>query len=99
MAQSGHELVHCQCPLSGVKRTSQFALQMSDYDPKHPFAVSLYGLKTGCFEILCASIRPSIGTEQSIPEEVNYSKIVVCVPVMNEMQFLLPPEPRKSLKP
>ena len=25
MAQSGHELVHCTCPLSGVKQTSQLA--------------------------------------------------------------------------
>jgi hypothetical protein len=26
--------LHCQCPLSEVKRTSQFVLQMSAYDPK-----------------------------------------------------------------
>ena len=34
LAQSGHGLVHCTCPLSGVKRTCRFALQMSAYDPK-----------------------------------------------------------------
>ena len=34
MAQSGHELVHCTCPLLGVKRTCLFALQMSAFDPK-----------------------------------------------------------------
>ena len=34
LAQSGHELVHRTCPLSGVERTSLFALHMSAYDPK-----------------------------------------------------------------
>src|SRR5262245_31397500 len=32
LAQSGHSLVHCTCPLSGVKRTWLFALHMSAYD-------------------------------------------------------------------
>jgi hypothetical protein len=36
--------------------------------------------------ILCASIRPSIGTENLIPEEVNYSKITIRVTVMNPDQ-------------
>ena len=27
-------LVHCTCPLSGVKRTCRFALHMSAFDPK-----------------------------------------------------------------
>jgi hypothetical protein len=31
-------------------------------DPKRPFALSLYGLKTRRFEILCTGIRASIGT-------------------------------------
>ena len=34
LALSGHGLVHCTCPLLGVKRTCRFALQMSAYDPK-----------------------------------------------------------------
>src|SRR5262245_8401073 len=34
MAQSRHELLHCTCPLSGVKRTWRFALQMFAFDPK-----------------------------------------------------------------
>src|SRR5262249_33947209 len=44
------------------------------------------------------SIRPSIGTEDPIPEEMDHREIAVRVPVMNEMQFLFPPEPCKSLK-
>ena len=32
--QSRHRLVHCTCPLLGVKRTCRFALQMSANDPK-----------------------------------------------------------------
>jgi hypothetical protein len=32
LAQSGHQLLHCTCPLSGVKRTCPFALQMSAFD-------------------------------------------------------------------
>ena len=34
LARSGHETTSRQCPLSGVKRTCHFALQMSAYDPK-----------------------------------------------------------------
>src|SRR5215475_13148627 len=34
LALSGHELVHCACPLSGVKHTRRFALHMSAFDPK-----------------------------------------------------------------
>src|SRR5262249_22616913 len=34
LAQSGHWLVHCICPLSGGKRTCLFALHMSAYDPE-----------------------------------------------------------------
>jgi hypothetical protein len=39
LALSGHWLVHCTCPLSGVKRTCLFALQMSANDPKRTSAV------------------------------------------------------------
>jgi hypothetical protein len=48
--------------------------------------------------ILCTGIRPSIGTENLIPEEVNYTKITIRVPVMNKVQFLVASEPRKPLK-
>ena len=49
--------------------------------------------------ILCTGIRPSIGTENLIPEEVNYTKITIRVTVMNKVQFLMASEPRKPLKP
>ncbi len=42
--------------------------------------------------ILCTRIRPWIGTENLIPEEVNYTKITIRVPVMNKVQFLLASE-------
>ena len=48
--------------------------------------------------ILCTGIRPSIGTENLVPEEVNYTKIAIRVTVMNKVQFLLSSEPRKPLK-
>src|SRR4051794_1855042 len=44
-----------------------------------------------------ASGRP-IGTENSIPEEMDHGKIAVRVPVMNEVQLPFPSEPRKPLK-
>lgn len=47
--------------------------------------------------ILCTGIRPSIGTEDLIPEEVNYTKITIRVTVMNKVQFLVASEPRKPL--
>jgi hypothetical protein len=46
-----------------------------------------------------SSTRPSIGTENPIPEEMDHREIAVRVPVMNEVQFLFPSEPRKPLKP
>src|SRR5713226_413982 len=39
------------------------------------------------------SIRPSIGTEDPIPEEMDHREIAVRVPVMNEVQFLFASEP------
>ena len=49
--------------------------------------------------ILGTGIRPSIGTENLIPEEMNYTKIAIRVPVMNKVQLLLVSKPRKPLKP
>ena len=46
-----------------------------------------------------SSIRPSIGTENPVPEEMDHGEIAVRVPVMNEVQFLFPSEPCKPLKP
>jgi hypothetical protein len=40
LAQSGHGLVRCKCPLLGAKRTCRFALQMSAYDPKRTLSWS-----------------------------------------------------------
>ena len=34
LALSGHGVLHCTSPLSGVMRTCAFALHMSAYDPK-----------------------------------------------------------------
>jgi hypothetical protein len=53
----------------------------------------------GSIRLSLRSIRPSIGTENPIPEEMDHREIAVRVPVMNEMQFLFPSEPCKSLKP
>src|SRR4249919_3965678 len=44
------------------------------------------------------SIRPSIGTENPITEEMDHREIAVRVPVMNEVQFLFPSEPCKLVK-
>ena len=46
-----------------------------------------------------SSIRPSIGTENPIPEEMDHREIAVRMPMMNEVQFLFPSEPCKPLKP
>jgi hypothetical protein len=55
-------------------------------DPKDSIRLSQFG------------IRPSIGTENPIPEEMDHRVIAVRVPVMNEVQFLFPSEPCKPLK-
>jgi hypothetical protein len=41
LAQSGHGLLHCKCPLSGVKRTCRLHCEMSAYDPKRTFTSRL----------------------------------------------------------
>ena len=38
--------------------------------------------------ISCNRIRPSIGTENLIPEKVNYTKITIRMTVMNKVQLL-----------
>jgi hypothetical protein len=48
---------------------------------------------------LCANIGRSISAEKLIPEEMNHAKIAVRVPMMNKVEFLLTPKPRKLLKP
>jgi hypothetical protein len=49
--------------------------------------------------MLSPRIRHSIGTENFVPEEVNYTKVAIRVTVMNKVQFLPASEPRKPLKP
>ena len=44
LALSGHPFLHCECPLSGVKRTRHFALQMSANDPKRAYTAKALGL-------------------------------------------------------
>ena len=46
-----------------------------------------------------SSIRPSICTENPIPEEMAHCEIAVRMPMMNEVQFLFSSKPCKSLKP
>ncbi len=89
------------CPKSGDMRKS-LPLTRNDVNDSLLKSVvprdSLAGVEaalTGAEHILCTRIRPSIGTENLIPEEVNYTKITIRVSVMNEVQFLLASEPRK----
>jgi hypothetical protein len=49
-------------------------------------------------KVLCNS-RPSIGTENSIPEKMDHGEIGVRMPVMNKVKLLFASEPRKPLKP
>ena len=50
LAQSGHRLVHCTCPLSGVKRTCRVALHMSAFDPKRTLVTSYSASKSASFK-------------------------------------------------
>jgi hypothetical protein len=44
-------------------------------------------------------IDAPIGTEKPIPEIVDYRKIAIGMPVVEEMELLLSPEPGKSSRP
>jgi hypothetical protein len=46
-----------------------------------------------------SGIRPSIGTENPIPEEIDHREIAVRMAVMSEVKFLHPSEPCKPPKP
>jgi hypothetical protein len=61
--------------------------------------ICLDGQSEGSIRLSLSSIRPSRGTENPVPEEMDHREIAVRVPMMNEMQFLFPSEPCKSLKP
>jgi hypothetical protein len=53
----------------------------------------------GTIRMSPSSIRPSVGTENPIPEEMDNCEIAVRVPMMNEVQFLFPSKPCKPPKP
>ena len=44
-------------------------------------------------------IDAPIGTEEAIPEIVDYRKIAIGIPVVEKMELLLSPEPGKSSQP
>ena len=46
-----------------------------------------------------SGIRPSIGAENPIPEEIDHREIAVRMTVMSEVKFLHPSEPCKPPKP
>jgi hypothetical protein len=48
---------------------------------------------------LPARIDALIGSEKPIPEIVDYRKIAIGMPVVEEMEMLLSPEPGKSSQP
>jgi len=81
---SGGSNLNSVIPMTNYRRATCYSL---DPDPKASDRMSL------------SSIRPSIGTENPIPEKMDHSKITVCVPVMNEVQLLFASEPCKLLKP
>src|SRR5205823_14519902 len=76
--------------LTGENQTEESTSNGGNLPGRHP---------KGSIRLSPSSIRPSIGTKNPIPEEMDHREIAVRVPVMNEMQFLFPSEPCKSLKP
>src|SRR5665213_966424 len=52
-----------------------------------------------CREILNLTIGLSISAEKAIPKIVDHREIAACMPVMDEVQLLLLPEPCKASKP
>ena len=67
LAQSGHELVHCTCPLSGVKRTSLSHRKMSAKDPKadcqppsRNVRISFEAIRKAALRIRRAPRRPTV---------------------------------------
>ena len=76
--------------------------------PKRPFrlvhfwanrAVTAFLVSKGSADAGLFSAGLSISSENPIPEEMDHREILVRMPVMNKVQFLLAPEPRKPLEP
>jgi len=44
-------------------------------------------------------VDTAIGAEKPIPEEVDHREIAIPIAVVNEMELLLSPEPRKAAEP
>jgi hypothetical protein len=80
-------------PIKAYQINLQRSLIGSEYQP-----IRGRGQPKGSIRLSLSSIRPSIGTENPIPEEMNHREIAVRVPVMNEVQFLFPSEPCKPVK-
>jgi hypothetical protein len=58
-------------------------------------------IRRGDYDGLSLPVRidAPIGTEKPIPEIVDYRKVAIGMPVVEKMEFLLSPEPRKSPQP
>jgi len=52
LALSGHSCLHRTCPLSGVKRTCRFAMQMSAFDPKRTWVRRVQELQDGAARLV-----------------------------------------------
>ena len=68
-------------------RLDEFRLK--EVDRRAPDTLARMGRKA----LNLSGVRPSIGTENPIPEKMDHRKITVRVPVMNEVQLLFTSEP------
>src|SRR5262249_30317192 len=76
LAHSGHRLLHCKCPLSGVKRTWLFAAQMSAFDPKRtlaqgPIPLPLVMPHNFSFKTVRRNVRLEISSQSRAKERLN----------------------------
>jgi len=96
------------CPLSGVKRTSLFALQMSADDPKRTFGVGNIGLQSNSISSATAGIlaadtqahrlRRAAAAMEEVREQTcgNSTRFILCSigSTCAEYFFAGPPEPK-----
>ena len=90
------EILHCRTSL-GLLIGRQ---GKGGWPPRHQSrSPSLRALMGSLLLSLPVRIDAPIGTEQPIPEIVDYREIAISIPVVDKMELLLSPKPGKSSQP
>ena len=97
---NSREIRRSQIPICHSRKGGNPGVAASLVKPRTPdFAAQTYEVISGQALSLPVRIDAPISTEKPIPEIVDHRKIAIGMPVVEEMELLLSPEPGKSSQP